>query len=320
MTDPGGDLLDVTIIRRAAEADGIISLELAASDGQPLPRFEAGAHIDVHVADGVVRQYSLCSDPADVLGYRLAILLEASSRGGSANIHAQFQPGQTIRIGAPRNAFRLVEDARRSILVAGGIGVTPLYAMAHRLQAIGADFDFHYCTRSGARTAFREELRRASFAERLTVHIDDEGDALEPDVAFAQPEPGTHLYICGPAGFIDYISAAAARLGWAKANVHVEHFGAEIDSTGDSFTVEARRSGLTLTIPGDKTIAQILLANGVDVPLSCEQGVCGTCVTRVLEGKPDHRDMFLSEDEQEAGEEMAICCSRSKTPMLVLDI
>jgi len=320
MVSPAPDMLEVTIVGRTVEADGIISLDLVARDALPLPAFEAGAHVDVHVAPGVVRQYSLCSDPAKNDAYRLAILLEAASRGGSANIHGQFQPGQTIRIGAPRNAFRLVEDAERSILIAGGIGVTPIYAMAHRLRALDADFAFHYCTRSGARTAFREELRQTSFADRLTIHVDDEGNAIDLDATLAAPSAGTHLYICGPTGFIDYVTAAAERLGWAKTQVHVEHFGAEIDSAGDGFTVEARRSGRTFAIPSDRTIAQVLLAAGIDVPLSCEQGVCGTCLTNVIAGTPDHRDMILTEDEREAGTEMAICCSRSKTPVLVLDI
>lgn len=320
MVDAAADMLEVTIVGRTVEADGIISLDLAACDGHPLPTFEAGAHVDVHVAPGVVRQYSLCSDPAKSDAYRLAILLEAASRGGSSGIHGQFELGQTMRIGAPRNAFRLVEEADRSILMAGGIGVTPIYAMAHRLRALEADFAFHYCTRSGARTAFRAELLQASFADRLTIHVDDEGTAIDLDATLAEPSAGTHLYICGPGGFIDYVKAAAERLGWAKANVHVEHFGAEIDSVGESFTVEARSSGMSFTILGDQTIAQVLLAAGIDVPLSCEQGVCGTCLTRVIEGTPDHRDMFLSEDEHKSGEEIAICCSRSKTPILVLDI
>lgn len=320
MSDSLADTLPVVIIDRRHEADGIVSLQLAAPDGALLPAFEAGAHVDVHIAPGVVRQYSLCSDPAQAGSYRLAILLEAASRGGSANIHAVFVPGQEIRISTPRNAFRLVEDADRSILCAGGIGVTPLYAMAHRLHALSADFTLHYCTRSGARTAFRDELRQAIFADRLTVHIDDEGSQMDAGAVLANPAPGVHLYICGPKGYIDHVWQTAKRLGWAPANIHVEHFAADIDASGDRFEVEARRSGLTVTVPGDRTIAQVLTEHGIDVPLSCEQGVCGTCITTVIEGIPDHRDMFLSEEERAASAEMAICCSRARSPRLVLDI
>lgn len=314
------DLIQVEITSRVQEADGIVSLELRAIDGSALPRFDAGAHIDVHVADGCVRQYSLCNDPAEDDRYRLGILLEANSRGGSSAIHASFAVGRQLAISAPRNNFRLVEDAKRSLLLAGGIGVTPLVAMAHRLQTLGADFAFHYCARSAARTAFQAELKQSSFADHVTLHIDDQGPPLDIEELLAGVGPGVHLYICGPAGFIEFVSAAAKRLGWPSGQVHLEHFAAEIDASGEAFEVEARLSGVTVTIPGDKTIAQVLLAHGVDVPLSCEQGVCGTCVTEVMEGVPDHRDLFLSEDEHAANAEMAICCSRSRTARLVLKI
>lgn len=314
------DLIQVEITSRVQEADGVVSLDLRALDGAALPRFEAGAHIDVHVAEGCVRQYSLCNDPSEDDRYRLGILLEANSRGGSSAIHAGFAVGQRLAISAPRNNFRLIEDAGRSLLLAGGIGVTPLVAMAHRLQSLGADFAFHYCARTLARTAFQRELTQSSFADKVTLHIDEQGPGLDIDAVLAGVAPGDHLYICGPAGFIEFVSAAAKRLGWPGGQVHLEHFAAEIDATGDAFEVEARRSGVTVMVPGDKTIAQVLLAAGIDVPLSCEQGVCGTCVTEVIEGVPDHRDLFLSEDEQAANAEMAICCSRARSARLVLNI
>ncbi len=312
-----GGQIEVEITARAQEADGIVSLELRATNGAPLPRFEAGAHIDVHVAPGCVRQYSLCNDPAESDRYRLGVLLEANSRGGSSAIHAGFPVGQKLLISAPRNKFGLVESAERSVLLAGGIGVTPLVAMAHRLQALGAPFAFHYCARTAGRTAFLQELRTASFAGKVSIHIDDEGPAFDIDAALAGVSPGAHLYLCGPAGFIAFVQAAAERLGWPAAQVHLEHFAAEIDATGAAFEVEARLSGVTVTVPGDKSIAQVLLERGIDVPLSCEQGVCGTCVTEVIEGEPDHRDLFLSDDEHNANTEMAICCSRARSVRLV---
>lgn len=315
------ELLEVTIIGRTVEADGIISLELVDAAGKPLPAFEAGAHVDVHVAPGLIRQYSLCNDPSERHRYRLGVLLEAESRGGSAGMH-RFAIGDKVRISAPRNNFRLLEEAPRSILLAGGIGVTPLYAMAHRLQQLGRDFELHYCTRTRGRSAFLAELAAASFADRVHVHFDD-GPAeqrFELDHVLARPTPGTHLYLCGPTGFMDFVTAGAKRLGWPDEQVHLEYFTASIDTAGDSFTVVAQRSGLTLTVPADKTIADVLYAAGVDVPTSCEQGICGTCLTPVLEGIPDHRDLFLTDAEKAANKELTVCCSRSKTAVLVLDI
>lgn len=306
---------------RKLEADGIISLELASADGNPLPPFDPGAHIDVFVGEGLVRQYSLCNDCSTDKVYRLGVLLEGKSRGGSRAIH-QLEVGQQVTISEPRNNFRLLESARSSILVAGGIGITPLLTMAHRLQAIGADFEFHYCTRTRDRAAFLDELSRASFSAHVSTHFDD-GD---PEQRFtverylADPAPDKHLYVCGPTGFMNYVTDGAKSLNWQPECVHVEYFNADVDTTGDSFTVKTLRSGLTLEIPPDKAISQVLYENGVGVPLSCEQGVCGTCLTRVVEGIPDHRDLYQTDAEKATNKEMTICCSRSKSPVLVLDL
>lgn len=318
---PQDSWLEARILGRKAETDRIISLELAATGSVPLPPFTAGAHIDVEVYPGCVRQYSLCGDPAETGIYRLGILRDPASRGGSDAIHAHFQPGQLIRISPPRNLFPLEEGARCHILVAGGIGVTPMLAMAHRLAALGADFDLHYCCRSAPAAGFPDVLSLPAFAGRVRWHFDDASPPERFDSARDMPwAAGSHLYVCGPAGFMDFVLEAARAQGWPPEAVHSERFSAEVQTGGGGFELRAARSGLTLTVPEDKTIAEVLKAAGVPVTLSCEQGVCGSCLTRVLEGVPDHRDMILTDEERASGQEITICCSRALTPSLTLDI
>jgi ferredoxin-NADP reductase len=315
-----GDVIEVRVLRRTETAEGIIVLDLAAPEGVLLPAFEAGAHVDVHVGPGLVRQYSLANDPADTNRYRLGILLEPESRGGSAAIHKEFAEGRTIRISVPRSNFKLVDGATKSILLAGGIGVTPLLAMAYRLQAQRADFELHYCTRTRGRTAFMEDIAAASFAGRVSIHHDDGPVEQRLDPAtLPPPAPGVHLYVCGPGGFMEWIIGAAKACGYADDHVHKEYFSAEVDVSGDTFVVEARRSGKTVTVPADKSIADALADVGIDLPLSCEQGVCGTCLTDVIEGVPDHRDMYQTDQEKVSNRQITPCCSRAKSAKLVLD-
>ena len=204
----------VVVAERTLEADGIISLKLVAADGGPLPSFEAGAHIDVHVG-GLIRQYSLCNDPTERHRYRLGVLLEGESRGGSQGMH-RLSVGQHVRISLPRNNFHLTGTARHSILAAGGIGITPLIAMAHRLQAIGASFEFHYCTRTRSRAAFLEELLRSKFSAKIHTHHDDgeKEQIFTAERFLSQPASDTHLYVCGPTGFMNYVTNGASALGW----------------------------------------------------------------------------------------------------------
>jgi vanillate O-demethylase ferredoxin subunit len=316
------DCLDVCILSRSEVATDIVSLELVAADGGALPPFEPGSHVDVHVAPGIVRQYSLCNDPVENHRYRLGILLDASSRGGSAEIHRAFAAGQRIRISKPRCNFHLAPQSQRSILVAGGIGITPLLAMAYRLQAEGADFTLHYCTRSRERTAFAAELASAGFASRVELHHDDgpPGQRFRLDAALAPGETGAHLYVCGPGGFIDFVTEGAKQAGWDASRIHVEHFAAQVSTEGAAFTVVAANSGISVQVGSGQTVAQALIAAGVEVALSCEQGVCGTCLTRVIEGRPDHRDLYQTDDEKAANTHMTPCCSRSLSARLVLEI
>jgi vanillate monooxygenase ferredoxin subunit len=317
-------MLEVRVTRKATEAEGICSYELQATDARALPAFSAGSHVDVHVPGGLVRQYSLCNDPAETHRYLIAVLKDAASRGGSVAMHERLNEGDVIQISAPKNHFALAHDAKAHLLLAGGIGVTPILCMAERLAVTGAAFEMHYCTRSRARTAFAARIAASGFAGRVQFHFDDGDAAQKLDIGslLATPVAGRHLYVCGPQGFMDAVLGTARGAGWPEAQVHYEFFGAAPTASADdgSFEVRLASSGRVITIAKDQTVAQALLEAGVVVPTSCEQGVCGTCLTRVLEGTPDHRDLYLTPEEQAANDQFTPCCSRSKSPCLVLDL
>ncbi len=318
-------LLDLRVSARVQETPDIIVVELAAPDGAQLPAYAAGAHVDVHLGNGMVRQYSLCGDPSDRTCYRLGILLDPQSRGGSRSAHAELATGGAVRISLPHNNFPLSEEGGKALLFAGGIGITPLLAMAYRLHALGRTFDLHYCTRSREQTAFAAELAATGFASQVHLHHDDELPAQRLDLeqvltAQAKQDRRSDLYVCGPAGFIGWVVETAKRFGWPDEAIHREYFAADIDVSGESFAVDARRSGKTVTVAAGQSIAEALQAAGIKVPLSCEEGVCGTCETHVLAGTPDHRDFYLSKSERAANKTIMVCCSRSQSPVLALDI
>jgi vanillate O-demethylase ferredoxin subunit len=316
--------LRVRVVAKRTEALDICSFELVSADGHPLPSFSAGSHVDVSVADGITRQYSLCNDPTESHRYQIAVLRDPKTRGGSAGMHDRIQVDDVIAISAPKNHFPLAHEARRSLLLAGGIGVTPILCMAQRLAVMGADFDMHYCTRSRERTAFVDRIAASSFASRVQFHFDD-GDAsqkLDLAALLATPQPGTHLYVCGPKGFMDAVLGTARERGWPEAQLHFEFFSADVGPSADdeSFEVQLASTGQVVIVPKDRTVVEALAAAGVEVLTSCEQGVCGTCITRVLEGVPDHKDMFFTPEEQAANDQFTPCCSRSKSRRLVLDL
>lgn len=317
------DQLTVKVLRKTQEAQDIASFELARADGGPLPAFSAGSHIDVQIPGGLTRQYSLCNDEQESHRYRIAVLRDAASRGGSQGMHERVQEGDVLTISTPRNHFPLVR-AERLLLLAGGIGVTPLLSMAQRLAAIGADFALHYCTRSAARTAFRAEIAAAPWARRVHLHHDDGDAAQKLDAAdlLAAPAAGTHLYVCGPTGFIAHVVGTAKAQGWDPANIHLEYFGAAPqDTSGDgSFAVRIASSGQCITVAPDQSVTQALLAHGIEIMTSCEQGVCGTCITRVLQGECEHRDLYFTDAEKAANDQFTPCCSRAKSAVLVLDL
>lgn len=315
-------LLSVRVERRTCEADDICSYELVSEDGCDLPPFTAGAHIDVHLASGLVRQYSLCNAPHERHRYVIGVLRDPASRGGSVAMHA-IETGARLQIGAPRNLFEL-KAAPRSLLLAGGIGVTPMLAMAEALSTQGAQFELHYSARSPERMAFRDRIAASSFADRAHLYVDSGEQARKLDLPalLAGLDRGTHIYFCGPAGFIEYVKATAAQHQWPVDQLHLEYFGATVvEAGGDQrFEVTIQSTGAAYTVPVGTSVLQVLQDAGVFVPASCEQGVCGTCLTRVLEGVPDHRDMYLTEEEQAANDQFTPCCSRSKTPRLLLDL
>jgi vanillate O-demethylase ferredoxin subunit len=324
---PGASaLLRVRVLRKCAEAEGISSFELGGADDEQLPPFEAGAHVDVHLPGGLVRQYSLFHPPGPAGRYQVAVLREAQSRGGSLAMHEQVHEGSTLSISAPRNNFPLAAGADDGhLLLAGGIGITPLLAMAEALHARGERFTLHYAARSSARMAFAQRLGGAPFAADVRLHLDDGPAAqrLDLQAVLADPPPRRHLYVCGPQGFIEAVLGTARACGWPDDRLHCEYFGAApvAVAAGDAaFEVQLAGSGRVVVVPVGTSITQALSEAGVFVPTSCEQGICGTCLTRVVDGTPLHRDQYLSPEEQAANDVCLPCCARASSARLVLDL
>lgn len=315
-------MLEVRVVERREEADGVVCLSLAPHNGETLPPFEAGAHIDLSLGDGLTRQYSLCGDPADASVYRIGVLLPAQSRGGSAWVHRHLVEGSRISVSAPRNLFALDEGLGEYVLMAGGIGITPVLTMAWRLHALGKTFSLHYCARTRGQAAFRKELAEAPFASQVEFHFDDEDAApLNLDAALTGVRPARGLYVCGPTGFMDFVFDGAQRRGWNASELHREDFANAIDTAGDkAFSLIVKSTGAEVAVPVGVTAARALEDAGYFVPTSCEQGICGTCLTPVLEGEPDHRDMFQTGDERLRNDQFTPCCSRALTARLVIDL
>ncbi|SEB18802.1 PDR/VanB family oxidoreductase [Variovorax sp. YR216] len=303
------------------EAEGIVSYEFVSAGDAPLPAFTAGAHIDLQLPGGLQRSYSLVNDPGDRHHYVIAVDRAADSRGGSAWMHSMPRPGDRLASSVPINDFPLYEDAPLSIFIAGGIGVTPFMAMAARLNTLGRAWRLHYAVRSRQRAAYVQELStldRSGTSVNLYCTSEDMG---RPDiVAIVCDAPaGSHLYCCGPNGMLDTFTTACA--GLAPQRVHLERFSASQEAaTAGGYEVRLARSGKTLGVEAGKTLLDTLLDAGVPIQYACSQGVCGTCSTPVLEGTPDHRDDYLSNEEKAANQAIMVCCSGSLTPRLVLDI
>lgn len=322
----GCQKLRVRIVQKRLEADGVVSLLLRGLD-TALPAIEPGAHIELTLPGRLARQYSLCQADAERNEYEIAVLREPASRGGSAAVHDQLQVGQDITVSAPRNHFPLDgKSPGRILLFAGGIGVTPIMTMAEALTAAGRTFAMHYCGRTAASMAYVERLRHGVGADQLSVHLDDGPAEQRMDTAavLSQWNPGDRLYVCGPAGFINHVLDTAVAQGWPDEQLIREYFAAPDQPVGDQdnqpFTVKLGSSGLDFLIPADRSIAEVLAENGVFIPTSCSEGICGTCVVNVLEGEPDHRDFLFSEAERQANDKMTTCCSRAKSKVLVLDL
>lgn len=314
----------VRVARKSTETPDISRFELGGVDGQALPAFTAGAHIDVHLPGGLVRQYSLSNHPGETHRYVLGVLRDAASRGGSQAMHESVHEGSLLQISAPKNHFPLAAPAAQHLLFAGGIGITPILSMARQLATSGQPFTLHYCTRSKAATAFHASLTSAELKPHVRQYFSDDAAAQPLDLALAlgTPRAGVHISICGPKGFMDWLLSTARQFGWPEEQLHYERFAGEtVDLSGaDSFQVKIASSGLSIPVPKDKTVVQALALCGIAIQTSCEQGICGTCCTRVLAGRPDHRDMYLTEEEQARNDQFLPCCSRSLSAELVLDL
>jgi ferredoxin-NADP reductase len=291
--------------------------ELARPDGAPLPAGEPGAHIGVHLPNGIMRQYSLVHANTRPTSYVIGVKRGAEGHGGSRWIHDELREGALLSIDAPRNNFPLVLGAPHSVLFAGGIGITPIWSMVELLQALGRDWQLYYACRSRPDAAFRGELERLG---RTHFHFDDEaGGFLDIAGAVAKAPPDAHLYCCGPAAMLAAFEAATASR--PRAQVHVEYFTAkEAAALEGGFTVECAQSRKQFFIPPGRKILHVLREGGVQVSSSCEEGICGACEVSVLAGVPDHRDAILTEAERQENKTMFVCCSGARTGKLVLDI
>ncbi|WKL57115.1 PDR/VanB family oxidoreductase [Asticcacaulis sp. ZE23SCel15] len=313
---------DLTEVGQSGEAGCVRILDLRAEEGSDLPPFEAGAHIDIVAREGLIRQYSLLNAPSECHRYVVAIALDAQSRGGSKHFHDWVELDDVLTISAPRCHFHLNEDSPYTVLIAGGIGVTPVWSMAQRLLALGKPFEFHYGARARSQAALLTEIEATLGAAgvRFEVRFEDNGGARLnlTDIFEAAPD-GAHFYACGPSGMLDaYIAAGAAR---GPDYVHYERFsGVEAAATEGGFEVELARTGGCYEVPSGLTILEALKTHGINVPHSCAEGICGACECGVLSGIPDHRDSVLTDAEKAANTTMMVCCSGSRSPKLVLDL
>ncbi len=300
------------------EAEGVRSFVIEREDGSAWPEWTPGGHLDLALCEGLNRQYSLCGNPADRHRLQFAVLREPASRGGSTMLHEQINAGDRLAVLELRNHFPLIE-ADRYLLVAGGIGITPLLAMARELDRTGKDWTLLYGGRTRRSMAFVEELR--GFGDRVQVRPQDEFGLLDLAGFLGEPEAGNVAYCCGPEALLQAVEAHCA--GWPDEALQIERFHprAEIaDAASGTFEVELRRSGMIVTVPANKSIADTLEDIGVHIPRSCNEGTCGTCITKVIEGTPDHRDAFLRLKQRAENKRIMACCSRSLSPRIVLDI
>jgi ferredoxin-NADP reductase len=315
--------LTLKVARIGAEAKDVVRLELAHPEGAPLPAFEPGAHVPVHLPGGLVRHYSLCGDWRDRSRYVLGVGRAAPGRGGSEFVHSRLREGMELRCGAPANNFRLAPDGTDYLLIAGGIGITPLLSMARWCEAHGKRWRMVYAARSRQRLAFYEEL--SAWPARVRFHCDDEaGTPLDAAALLASVDSGTQVYCCGPTPLMEAVRGAGAHLPGDA--LHFEYFAAPApasaagDAQADGFWIDLRRSGTSLLVPPGRSILEVLEDNGHEVPFSCREGVCGTCETTVCEGEPEHLDYVYAPSQRESLTTMLVCVSRAKSPRLVLDL
>ncbi|MFC9357512.1 PDR/VanB family oxidoreductase [Rhodococcus sp. NPDC057014] len=310
--------LEAIIVSVTNEAHGIRSLELAPADGDKMPRWEPGAHIDLLLSPDLERQYSLCGDPDDHSTWRVAVLREPESRGGSEWVHDNLAAGDRIRVRGPRNNFPLVDESEY-LFIAGGIGITPILPMIARCEAAQTPWRLVYGGRTQSSMAFTNVL--AEHGDKVTFWPQDSCGIIDLEALLGTPQDNVAVYCCGPGVLLDAVEDRCQ--GWPSGSLHLERFrpkAGALEGENTSFEVELDESGIVVTVGADESIVDALEAAGVHVPTSCREGTCGTCETVVLEGTPDHRDSYLTEQEKESDEVMMLCCSRSKCSRLVLDM
>jgi vanillate O-demethylase ferredoxin subunit len=322
MSEP---LFPVRIDQIRYEAADILSFLLRRCDGRDFEPVDPGAHIDVHLGNDLMRSYSLSNGLGDDGAYRITVARDANSKGGSVFMHERIRVGQTIEISEPRNNFALAQDADLSVFIAGGIGVTPFLPMMRRLNESGKRWRLHYSARTPERAALLQEIAQLAVAGggEFLQNFDEVpgGTMLDLPALLSAVSPGTHVYCCGPTGMLDAFRKAAATAALPDDHVHFEYFSSNIEgATEGGFTVVMAQSGREVVIAPGQTILHALNDAGANIAYSCEEGVCGACETRVIEGVPDHRDVILTDSERAAGKTMMVCCSGSKSPRLVLDL
>jgi ferredoxin-NADP reductase/nitrite reductase/ring-hydroxylating ferredoxin subunit len=317
---PRGNTITVVVKRKWTSADGVIAFELAPRDGH-LPTFQPGAHIDVHLPNGLVRQYSITNGPGDLLSYIIGVKSESASKGGSKILVESVREGDLLSISEPRNNFPLRRDAVRTVLIAAGIGITPLLSMARFLDKSSLPYELHYFTRLGEHIAFRAELE--ALHGKVYFHTGRARTEISQTIsqALGAWSHAQHVYVCGPSALLESVRVTAATQGWPEESIHFEYFkNDKIIDDSSSFEVELARSAMTLQVPAGKTILETMREAGLQVPSSCEQGACGTCLTGVLEGECDHQDVYLNDTEKRTNTAILTCVSRAKSARLVLDI
>lgn len=315
----------LAISRVKDEALGIRSYELVDPQGRSLPTFEAGAHIDLHVNNDLVRSYSLCNDPHDRNSYVIAVLRQLTGRGGSNAIHEELLQGDRVLVSDPKNGFPLVEDARHHTLIAGGIGITPFLSMIRLLEATAGSYSLHYCVRDLERAAFRSVLEAPPYDRHTETYVSGGNPRERLDVRslLRQQQAGQHVYCCGPPNLLEAVRKATQ--AWRAGTVHFERFQADASLAGPSslnlsFEVEIASTGQVFNIPPDKSILEVFRENSFPHPWSCGEGICGTCEAGILSGVAEHRDSVLSEDEKESQTVLMVCCARAASERLVLDL
>lgn len=303
------------------EAERVLGIELVPAGSGGFPRFTPGAHIDLYLPDGITRSYSLVNSPDDVDRYVIGVLADANSRGGSRYVHEQLRCGAVITIGAPRNNFALNENAASTVLVAGGIGITPMLCMYRRLREAGRTVRLVYCARDRSQAAYLNELDASDGSVHLHFDAEHAGRPFDLVAFLAQQPADVHAYCCGPNAMLSAFESACADAG--LVNVHIERFAASapvVDTRQGDYTVELAKSGRRLVVPAGAALLDVLLEAGVDVDYSCREGLCGACETRVLRGCPAHRDSVLTQSDRDANTVMMVCVSGAKSSTLVLDL